>query len=62
MKFISVLVITQKSTFFLDSWKDNDLRVALIGKEVDLSYDYEVRLLLFRSKSDKNILKCETGD
>ena len=25
-----------------DSWKDNDLRVALIGKQVDLSYEYEV--------------------
>jgi len=23
------------------SWKDNDLRVALIGKQVDLSYEYE---------------------
>ena len=25
------------------SWKDNDLRVAMVGKEVDLSYEYEVR-------------------
>ena len=25
-----------------DSWKDNDLRVAMIGKQVDLSYEYEV--------------------
>eukprot|EP00112_Aurelia_sp_Birch-Aquarium-sp1_P000914 Seg109.4 transcript_id=Seg109.4/GoldUCD/mRNA.D3Y31 product="NADH-ubiquinone oxidoreductase 75 kDa subunit mitochondrial" protein_id=Seg109.4/GoldUCD/D3Y31 len=23
------------------SWKDNDLRVAMVGKEVDLSYEYE---------------------
>jgi len=27
------------------SWLHNDLQVALIGPKLDLTYDYEVRLL-----------------
>ena len=53
MRLIAVSVISTSSFDFNSmllitcnihlSWKDNDLRVAMVGKEVDLSYEYEVR-------------------